>query len=251
PFFIEWLNMKLAAKIITVSSALKQYYVQKKITPAKIAVVPNGVNTERFAPTIAGDSIRQKYHLHEKVVLGFVGSFHYWHGLENLMKLIEYTSSKYPQAGYLLVGDGPLKDQLQEFVASRHLERCVVLTGYVPHDDVPSYVAAMDIVLAPYPASDFFYFSPLKLFEYMAAGKAVLASDIGQISEIIQDEHNGLLYDPVKVDELFEKASALVENLELRNRLARNGRSKMVACYSWENNARNVATVLESALSLN
>ena len=248
PFLIEWLNLKLADRVITVSNALKRYYVEKKLSPEKISVVPNGVNTGRFSPQISSNRIRDKYNFQDRIVLGFVGSFHYWHGIDNLLKLIEYTLPKYSNVAYLLVGDGPLKNDMESFVKNRHLDERVILTGYVPHDDVPFYVAAMDIVLAPYPASDFFYFSPLKLFEYLAAGKAVIASNIGQIAELIRDNENGVLYNPENLDDLFKRTSQVIENAELRNCLAQNGRRSVVDSYSWQNNARKVAEVLCSTL---
>ncbi len=247
PFLIERLNMTLADRIVTVSQVLKSYYSERKISADKIFVIPNGVNTDRFNPEIDFSTVRAKYGLAGKTVLGFVGSFHHWHGITNLMTLIQKTVPQYPEIAYLLVGDGPLKPQLENFVTSNGLIEKVTLTGYVAHDEVPNHVAAMDIVLAPYPKMEFFYFSPLKLFEYLSAGKAVVASRIGQISEIIQDGENGVLYDPDDLNDLLQKTTRLIVDENERARISFKARESVLQRFSWEKNARQVARVLASA----
>jgi glycosyltransferase involved in cell wall biosynthesis len=248
PFLVESMVMKLADRIITVSDILKSYYLERTIGADKISVVANGVDIDRFSPNVSSQTISEKYQLADKVVLGFIGSFHYWHGIENLRRLIEFTSSKFENVVYLLVGDGPLKNQLTEFVKDRGLSEDVILTGYVPHDEVPNYLAAMQVVLAPYPASDFFYFSPLKIFEYMSAGKPVLASRLGQISEMIQHGENGLLYQPEDIANLCQNAAALVEDKYLRARLGENARATILQGYTWETNARKIVEVMSETL---
>ncbi|MFQ5636732.1 MAG: glycosyltransferase family 4 protein [bacterium] len=245
PFLTERLNFRLADGIITVSHALKKYYVERKVSDDKIFVIPNGVNTERFSPEISSRTVKRKYALKDRVVLGFVGSFHHWHGVDNLLHLIEQTQ-KYKQAFYLLVGDGPLRQKAEDFVVKHHYGDRVAFTGYVVHEDVPAYIAAMDIVLAPYPFMEFFYFSPLKLFEYLSAGKAVIASDIGQISEIIVDGENGFLYNPHNLDEFVEKTGKLIEEPALRKRFGEQGRAAMVNSFTWEQNAKNIIHVIKS-----
>jgi glycosyltransferase involved in cell wall biosynthesis len=244
PQLIERLNLKLATSIIVVSKYLKQYFVQRGIPAGKISVIPNGVDSRRFSPEVSGQRIIEKYRLHGKIVLGFVGSFHYWHGLDNLMRLIDYTSTRRDNVVYLLVGDGPLKKATEDFVGEKKLENMVFLTGYVPHSEIPQYVAAMDVALAPYPKMEFFYFSPLKIFEYMSAGKPVIASRIGQIAEIIQDGENGLLFEPGDFQQLLAMTIRLVEDAGLRQFIGRAGRATMVERYSWHHNAQQMAEVM-------
>jgi glycosyltransferase involved in cell wall biosynthesis len=249
PQLIERLNLKLADAIIVVSKHLKDYFVRHGVPAAKITVIPNGVDIERFSPKISGARVRAKYGLGERIVLGFVGSFHYWHGLENLLKLIEHTIDQRKKIAYLLVGDGPLKKSVDDFVTQKKLEQFVILPGYAPHQEIPEHVAAMDIVLAPYPKMDFFYFSPLKIFEYMAAGKPVIASRIGQIAEIIHDEESGILYAPENVDELMNKTASLIENTEDRQRLGDAARRTIVENYTWQHNAGMISRIIASVLS--
>ncbi|MFQ5706565.1 MAG: glycosyltransferase family 4 protein [bacterium] len=243
PFLTEWLNIRLSDRVITVSNALKEYYLEKRVPADKIFVIPNGVDIEKFSPKIKSLPIRKKFGFDDKVVLGFVGSFHYWHGVENLLQLMERTLNKYNNIAYLLVGDGPLKKQAEALVKSKKWEKDVIFTGYVLHEEVPSHVAAMDIVLAPYPHMDFFYFSPLKLYEYLSAGKAVIASAIGQIAEVIEDGRNGFLYDPEHPGQFVEKTCELIEDGDLRERLGREGRKTILKSYTWDKNVRNVLEV--------
>lgn len=244
PILTERLNFRLAARIITVSTALKDYYSETQVSDDKIFVIPNGVDTKRFSPEISSSPIREKFSLNDKVVLGFVGSFHYWHGIDNILHLMEQTQKKYEHVVYLLVGDGPLRQKAEEFVKSRNGEDRVIFSGYVSHADVPAYLAAMDIVLAPYPHLDVFYFSPLKLFEYLAAGKAVVASEIGQISEIIKSGENGFLYDPRDLNAFVEKTCRLIEDPALRGRFGKRGRATIVSSFTWEQNAKKVMKVI-------
>ncbi len=243
PFWTERLTFKLADRVVTVSEALRRYYLDQKISDDKIFVVPNGVDIERFNPETSGDAVRKRYGLEGKVVVGFVGSFHYWHGVENILYLIERTKERNGEVAYLLVGDGPLRSETEQAVREQGRSRNVVFTGYVKHEKIPAHLAAMDIVLAPYPAMDFFYFSPLKLFEYLAAGKAVVASDIGQISELVRDGDNGFLYDPRNLDELVRKVETLIERPELRERFGRRGRATIEKNYTWENNAKRILKI--------
>jgi len=248
PQLIERLNLKLADAIIVVSKHLKDYFVRRGVPASKITVIPNGVDVERFSPKVSGARVRAMLGLGERIVLGFVGSFHYWHGLENLLKLIEHTLDRRRHIAYLLVGDGPLKKSVDEFVAQKKLEQFVILPGYVPHQEIPEHVAAMDIVLAPYPKMDFFYFSPLKIFEYMAAGKPVIASRVGQIAEIIHNEENGFLYAPENLDELMNKTAVLIQNANERKRIGEAARRTIVEHYTWQYNAEMIAAIMSRVI---
>src|SRR5204863_4477838 len=111
----------------------------------------------------------------------------------------------------------------------------------VPHEEIPRYLGVMDVALAPYPALEDFYYSPLKLFEYMAAGKAVVASNTGQVAQIIHHGVTGLLYEPGDRAGLLRCLRELRRNPALRQELGRNARRACEA-FTWE---RNAARVLE------
>ncbi len=119
------------------------------------------------------------------------------------------------------------------------LQQAVTFTGGVAHEDVPQYLAAMDVAVAPYPPLDEFYYSPIKLFEYMAAGRAVVASRIGQVAEIVVDGVTGLLYEPGDRAALVNCLRRLQRDAALRNEL---GRRASAACseHTWSQNASRV-----------
>jgi glycosyltransferase involved in cell wall biosynthesis len=125
----------------------------------------------------------------------------------------------------------------------------VILTGTVPHEEVPHYLACMDIVLAPYPQLPFWYPSSLKIFEYMAAGKAVIAGNVGQVGEVIKDGDNGLLFDPDREGELLQKTMALLENEELRKHIGARARQEVLDKYSWHQHAKRIVEVFTEILN--
>lgn len=247
PEWIERLNLRMAAAVVVVSKVLKDHFVRQGIPGAKIFVVPNGVDPQAFSPQTPSRSVREKYGLHGKVVIGFVGSFHYWHGVDNLLDFISDVVEGYDHVRFLLVGTGPLHGELQFAIRERGYSDRVILPGYVPHEKVPEYVSAMDIVLAPYPAMEFFYFSPLKLFEYMACGKPVVASRLGQIAELIEDGVNGMLYAPEDLSEMAAKCRILIEQPELRAEIGRNARKSILAGHTWRANAEKIVEVMKLA----
>lgn len=247
PELFERLNLRLASRVITVSQELKNYFVQNGISETKIAVVPNGVDVRAFRPDVDADTIRQRYGLNGNLVIGFIGSFHYWHGMEILPEYIASICSRFAQVQFLLVGSGPLKAELEQKMKDLGLAQRVCFSGYVPHHDIPQFLSAMDIVVAPYPKSGFFYFSPLKLFEYMAAGKAIVASHVGQIGEIIQHGTNGMLYDPDRQDELQKQTIQLIEDEELRRRVGEAAHATILNAFTWRHNAAAIRDILKSA----
>jgi glycosyltransferase involved in cell wall biosynthesis len=247
PEWIERLNLRMASAVVVVSEVLRDYFVRQGIPESKISVVPNGVDPEVFSPEIPSTGVREKYNLQGKVVIGFVGSFHYWHGVDNLLGFMAEVLRGYDHVRFLLVGTGPLHQELESAVRDQGYSDRVSLTGYVPHEKVPEYISAMDIVLAPYPAMDFFYFSPLKLFEYMACGKPVVASRLGQIAELIKDGVNGMLYEPEDLPQMAVKCRVLIENPELRSEIGRNARKSILAGYTWRSNAEKIIEVLKLA----
>lgn len=252
PFLPEWierLNLRMADRVITVSQTLKDFFVKTGVDAAKIHVAPNGVNIDDFSPDVDGEPIRRRLNFESNVVIGFVGSFHYWHGVEQLQTFVSELARKYESVRFLFVGSGPLKDLCEQAVLGEGLQNRVHFAGYVPHQEVPQYLAAMDIALAPYPQMELFYFSPLKLFEYMAAGKAVVASRVGQIIELVEHSQNGLLFEPGDFQDLISKTALLIEDAGLRHRLGENARATILKGYSWKANADTILSIIGDSLN--
>ncbi|WLT40052.1 glycosyltransferase [Synechocystis sp. B12] len=153
--------------------------------------MPNGINPARFA-------VLSKPSQTELFTVGFVGSLKPWHGLDCLIEAFAQLRQTVPEARLLIVGDGPQRQVLERAIAKENLMPYVQWTGAVPPEQVPHWLGQMSVAVAPYPASDNFYFSPLKVVEYMAAGLPVVASCIGQLPDIIDDRVTGILYPPGK-----------------------------------------------------
>jgi glycosyltransferase involved in cell wall biosynthesis len=194
----SWTDVHLA---VAVSDDVRRRMLAAGADPARVIVGPNGVDTRLFRSDEAGAGIvRERYGLGTDLVIGFVGSFKAWHGVDFLIECLNRLRAERVPARLLAVGTGPMVDQAQALAASLGLANAVTFTGAVPHEDVPKHLAAMDITVAPYPAQPNFYFSPLKVVESLATGRPVVAPRIGQIESLITDGVTGLLYQPDDLD---------------------------------------------------
>ncbi len=222
------------------SNALQKYFVERHdLDPAKTAVVTNGADVEKFSQNGRYEMLIRKYQLRGKPVLGFVGSMSAWHGVENLKRIILEVLRKYRHTKFLLVGTGGGQEaDIRRFIAENELQENVELTGYVPYAEIPKYVSLMDIVLAPYPKLNFFYYSPVKLFEYMAAAKPVVTTDIGQIAEVVTNGQDGILCSADDFDEIIQSIFHLLRNPEERQRIGKNARKTITEKHTWMEKAR-------------
>ncbi|MDM8554706.1 glycosyltransferase family 4 protein [Desulfococcaceae bacterium HSG7] len=246
--FWQWFeicNLKLADHIMTVSEPLKQYYINRGLPSGGITTVPNGVDINMFHPRIDSNQVKRKLGLEGKLVVGFAGHFSHWHGLDFLAKAMKkYLASASTRGNYkdnialLLIGS-----KETHFIMPDLPEGRTIITGYVPHTEMPLYLDVIDIFIAPYPRIEPFYFSPLKIFEAMSMGKPVLASAQGQICELIDDNISGLLYPPDDMTVFLKKLDLAVKDKKLRSRMGHNARQKMVQHFTWADNASRVLNI--------
>jgi glycosyltransferase involved in cell wall biosynthesis len=212
---------------------------------AQVTVLPNGVNTDRFkgesqlAPHTslkAGD---------EEILIGFVGRVRPWHGLDGLIDAFADVARARSDVRLCVVGntDG-VTEELVERLRQHDIEDRVTLTGEMAAGDMPEVIAGLDVVVAPYPATDNFYFSPLKVFEYMAAGKAIVASNIGQIPDILEHGRTALLYEAGDTGALADSLLNAVKDDELREQLGLNARAEAVANHTWRHRAQVFSSVI-------
>jgi glycosyltransferase involved in cell wall biosynthesis len=143
-------------------------------------------------------------------------------------------------ARLLIIGDGPERQSVELAAARRGIGDAVTLAGAVDPADIPSYLAQMDVAVAPYPPLEDFYFSPLKVLEYMAGGIAIAASAIGQVAELIADGRTGLLCAPGDAEALAEALRRLHESPSLRQRLGAAAREQAVRGHSWDAVVRQI-----------
>ena len=237
--------LNTTSHVVSVSEPIRQWAKSLGVAVEQISVMPNGVNIERFERL--SDVVTRQLLRDHRPVVGFVGTLKAWHGTPTLIRALGYIArvnghNHAPQL--LIVGDGPQREMLEQLATDEGVAELVVFTGSVPHNDISSWISRMDISVAPYDDLQNFYFSPLKVYEYMAAGKAIVASNIGQIAECLTDRVDGLLYHPGDVTSLADKIMTLLENKPLRDALGQNARRNAVANHSWVNNASSVTSLI-------
>lgn len=245
----EGLNLERATRIFVVSEVEQKTLISRGVDENKIVVNPNGVDTEKFKPGVGGSPLRKELGVSDDAVLaGFLGTFGPWHGVLTLADAIALTP-KSSGLKFLFVGDGSLRSEMEKRLArSDDLDR-VVFTGSISHDLVPSYLDACDILVSPHvPLAEGaeFFGSPTKLFEYMAMGKGIVASRLGQIGDVLEDGKMALLVEPANADQLSTAIQKLAKDSELLKQLGAAARSSAMKRHTWTKNAERVLETYKS-----
>lgn len=250
---LPWLNqlfsnchaLALSAGAVAVTGAIAEPLTRCNPAGKPITVNHNGVDTERFHPAVDGGAVRAEFGWSaETVVIGYTGSFIVWHRPERLIAAWRQLREAGAPVALLLVGRRVVEvDQLLATLPEAH-RRWVVLTGHLPHEAVPRYLAAMDIAVLPHTQP---YCSPLKLFEYMAMGKACLAPDTAGVREVLIPEKEGVLFDPARDEDFTAAMERLVRDPGLRARLGAAARARIEREFTWRHNAERVWRTVEAA----
>ena len=178
-------------------------------------MIPNGINEARFAEVPTRDDAKANLGLDGKIILGFTGFVRDWHGLDRVLEFL--AGSAQGNLHLLLVGDGPARENLEATAQRLNVADIFTVTGIVAREQIASYVASFDIALQP---SVVAYASPLKLFEYLALGHAIVAPATANIMEILQDDRNALLFEPDSEQEFFACVRRLLDDDALRETIA-------------------------------
>lgn len=228
-------TLNLSDGIVTVSKEIKEYLCEVyKIREEKIRVIPNGVNTSIFKP-MDQISVRRELNLDEEFhYIGFVGNLAPWQGIEYLIKAAPKLPEKYREkVKFLIVGDGIMRDKLIKMAVDMGMLDNFVFTGKVEYELVPKYINSCDFCVAPFKKLASFA-SPLKIFEYMACGKAVIASNIPRVAEILLSSNCGLLVPPEDSNSLAQTMIKLLINSDLCQSLGKNGINEVKRNHDWK-----------------
>lgn len=246
---IEGMNVRAAQHVICISEVLKGYMIRYDVPAAKLHVVPNGVDHRLFHPRPVDAEIQARFHLENRLVLGFVGTFNFFDDAEAFAETVQLVCSRHPEVVFLFVGSGHESGgRILQAGVRRGLGDHLIFVGAVPHDQVPRYLSVTKILISPYRGDYLFYGSSLKLLEYMAMGKATLVPALGQIKEVIQDGHNGLLFEPGDRAAMQHKLLTLIENEDWRQELGANARRTIEAGWTWDIQASRIEAVLRLAV---
>lgn len=248
---IESCVLTHADLVVGNAEAFRKELLSRGVERNRILIIPNGVDPDRFNPSILGTEIRKKLGIkNQEIVVSFVGSFGPWHGAEILAKTIPVVTSRNPNVKYLFVGDGGRLNAVKEIVSDCGVSDRVLFVGFVDRSIVSEYLGASDILVSPQvpnPDGTPFFGSPTKLFEYMSMGKAIIASDLDQIGSLLTSQENAILISPGSVSQLADAILALANDPVLRARLGSSARDAVVGNYSWD---RHVQCILEKIMNL-
>lgn len=224
--------------ISCVSNEVLKHIVENfQICNTKLLVNPNGVDVTRFTPLQISRDV-------DAFRVGFVGSLKPWHGVEYLLDAFGLVLREYRNAKLVIVGDGPERAKLSDRFLHSHAysEDCVEWLGSLSPEQVIHQLNTLDVAVAPYPDLSNFYFSPLKVYEYMACGLPVIASRVGQLRSIITHRIDGFLCKPACAWSLARQISWLAEHPNIRRQIGVRARQKAENEFSWDQ-------VLERALA--
>lgn len=249
---IELANLHGADLIVVVSKAMRDEIVGRGIDADKILVNPNGVDPDVYSPNVDGSAVRERYRLDGKTVVGFIGTFGRWHGAEALAEAFGVLLDRRPDlrdsVRLMLVGDGMTMPEVRDAIARHGMAEQVVLTGLVPQTEGPAHLAAMDVLASPHvpnPDGSPFFGSPTKLFEYMAMGRGIVASDLDQIGEVLEHDKTAWMVKPGDVASLVEGLERLIDDPGLRERLGAAAREEVSRSYTWLEHTRRIVEALE------
>lgn len=240
-------NLSLAKRIICVSEPARKHLMDAWNVPAdKINVLSNAVDIHRFKPQPdQRAATRASLVLTTHPLIVFVGSFYQWHDIAILLESFAAVLRSCPDARLVLVGDGTERPKMMQRAAELKIAGAVTFTGFIAHAEVSRYVNAADIAVVPVPAmKQEMWLSPMKLFEYMASGKAIVASAMGQIVNVIRDGENGLLVPAGDEQALANVIHRLITDHDLRDRLGKQARDDAVKNHSWEQYLSNLEQIL-------
>jgi glycosyltransferase involved in cell wall biosynthesis len=244
----ERLNQRAADFIFVVSEVERCNLISAGVNASKVIVNPNGVDPEIFRPDSGGREIKSKLGIEDKIVVGFLGTFGPWHGAPVLAEAATRVGAS-AHCHFLFIGDGDERPMTEKIIERGGVSATFV--GRIPHAEAPAYLDACDILASPHVHSKDgteFFGSPTKLFEYLSSACPVVASRLGQIADVIEDETTGLLVEPGDVEELARAIERLATDESLRKRLGEAGRRRVIEKYTWQQNAARVFDAMENLL---
>jgi glycosyltransferase involved in cell wall biosynthesis len=225
-----------------VSEVLDSQLAEAGIEESRRVVIPNGVDTMAFSPGQRDRDLLRDHHLEDRFVIGWVGGFRPFHGLASIPSIAREIRAQLPGAALCIVGEGPERAAIERLC--RGVEDVVTFVGAVAHQDVPRWIRSFDVCLL-LAGPESFHYSPLKLYEYLACGRPVVAVGAGDVRAVIRDGINGLLVPQEDPRAVVDAVVRLAKDPSLRDRLASEGRRTAERKGSWDARAEALLAALD------
>lgn len=239
---IEGWVFKNATGLVFISGHFQQVALSNYHTIAPSVVSPNGADLTQFVPDErAAKQLREKLHIDDKVVLGYVGAFVHWHGIDWFVDLIADKIKDYPDLVLLLVGDGVSFEPIKRRIEQAGVSAQIILTGRVAHKEIATYIGAMDYGILP-DSND--YGSPMKLFEFMAMAKGMVVPDFSPVTEVVTDNETGWLFPANDRQACIARTLQLASDRARQQQVGKNARAYIEQHRQWKHNAEQLLGLL-------
>jgi glycosyltransferase involved in cell wall biosynthesis len=220
--------------VFVITDALGREMIDRGIAPERIVVLPNGVDVQRFRPRRRDGDLAARLGVKQKMVIGYAGGLVDYEGLDLLLEAAAVLKKSRKDFHLLIVGDGPYEQALKDMAVRLRIEDVVTFTGRVPHSEIDNYISLFDITpfpRRPLPVCELI--SPIKPFEAMAMGKAVVASSVAALTEIVDDGRTGAVFEKGSTDDLARVLGVLLDEPTRREELGHAAREWVVAERDW------------------
>ncbi len=226
--------LRRSDNVVVICQGLKNEIESRGVEARRIHVIPNGVDTGAFVPVPRDAALAQQLGVDRGVVIGFIGKFFKFEGLDVLLRAMARVTTHCPECRLVIVGHGNESAALQALSRELKLEDRVVFAGKVPHADIVKYYSIMDVLVYPRIRLRITEMvTPIKTLEALSMEKAVVASDVGGLKELVDDNRTGLLFKAEDADDLAAKLLRLAGDASLRRRLGAAGRAAMIESRGW------------------
>ncbi len=241
--FLDGLWIRYFDRIVAVSDDIKKDMLRYRIPEKKIIVIDNGIDIERFSSEISTENIKEEFGINGNIkVIGTIGSLKIEKGHIYLLKGAKEIIKKYKDIKFFIIGDGPLRKQLEDEAKNLGIEKNVIFTGL--RNDVPELLSIMDVFVLPSIKEGL----PMVLLEAMAAKKPVVATRVGAVPKVIENDENGILIGPKDVSGLEKAIITLINNKEKAHDLAFKGYTKVKKYFSSENMCRRYLNLYQELI---